>query len=381
VEGSRFKMGFRTTNKLNPKFQLLGHLAYGVLDKKYKYRLVALKSFNPDFDKTPVHYLAFEFGREQFGLGQQRNSSYRGNLFTSFTRGTNTQFISTRFHQLIYDRESDSDIRLRLFASQRTHRGVGTLDFISLDPQEQTLKVRDVNISTLGTRLRWAPNQQFIQANNARIPIHSKYPIFEFELERGIPGVFNSDVDYTKAEFLVFKRMFLNKFGHSDFLLEGGKYWGEAIPYHLLFIPAGNQTFFYKHRGYNMLNFFDFVTDKYVSINYRHFFKGFIMNRIPLINRLRLRSMITFKAIWGGLDDKNNPELSNELIQFPSAVNTESFLLGSEPYMEGGIAITNIFKMLRIDLVKRFNYMEAENIPELFGRRGLALRFSMQASF
>ena len=381
VEGSRVKMGFRTTNKLHPTLHLQGHAAYGFLDKKIKYRLVALKSFNEDFDKNPVHYLAFEFGKEQFGLGQLRNSSYRGNLLTSFVRGTNTQFIATRFHQLIYDREYNSDFRLRLFASQRRHRGVGSLDFMSLDPQEQILKVRDINISTIGTRLRWAPNQHYIQSNTKRIPIHSKYPIFELGIERGIPNLLNSDVDYTKVEFLIFKRIFLSKFGHSDFLVEGGKSFGEGIPYHLLFIPAGNQTFFYQHRKYNMLNFFEFVTDKYFSINYRHFFKGFIMNRIPLINKLGLRSMVTMKAIWGDLDNENNPELDNELIQFPTSVDSDAFLLGQDPYLEGSVAVTNIFKVLRIDLVKRFNYLDSDDIPSLFGKKGLGVRVKLEASF
>lgn len=381
VEGSRVKMGFRTTNKLHPTLHLLGHGAYGFKDKKFKYRLVALKSFNEDFDKNPVHYLAFEFGREQYGLGQQRNSSYRGNLLTSFTRGTNTQFIATNFYQLIYDREYDFDFRVRLYGSQRTHRGVGTLDFISLDPQEQVLKVRDVHISTIGTRLRWAPNQHYIQSNTKRIPIHSKHPIFELGIEKGVPNTFNSDVDYTKIEFLVFKRAFLSKFGHSDFLIEGGKFWGAGIPYHLLFIPAGNQTFFYQHRRYNLLNFFEFVTDKYVSINYRHFFKGYIMNRIPLINKLGWRSMVTMKAIWGDLEDKNNPELSSELIQFPTAINSDAFLLGQEPYVEGSVAITNIFKILRVDLVKRFTYLDGQDIPELFGKKGLGIRLKMETSF
>ena len=40
------------------------------------------------------------------------------------------------------------------------------------------------------------------------------------------------------------------------------------------------------------------------------------------------------------------------------------YRLGSEPYMEAGFAIDNVFKFLRIDLVKRLNYLEHPDAPE-----------------
>ncbi len=381
VEGSRVKMGMRTTNKLFPKLHFLGHAAYGFKDKQFKHRVVSLYSFNDDFDRNPVHYLAFVFGKEQYALGQELSSSYRGSLLTSFVRGINTKFIQSRFNQLLYDHELEKDFRYRVYGHQYRHRGVGSLDFAYVDPSDQELKVTDIDVTAIGTRLRWAPNEHYLELNNERVPIHSKYPIFELAIEKAIPDLLSSDVDYTKIEGLIFKRMYLSKFGYSDWLLEGGQYWGSAIPYHLLFIPQGNQTFFYKHRFYNMLNFFDFVTDRYASINYRHYFNGYIMNRLPLINRLNLRSVMTMKALWGDLNDSNNPVENNELIQFPDNVDSDSFLLGSNPYLEGSIGITNIFKILRVDLVKRFTYLDAPDIPELFGEKGLGIRFSLEASF
>jgi len=381
IEGSRLKFGFRTTNKLFPKVHFLAHLAYGVRDQKFKHRVVSLYSFNDDFDRNPVHYVAFVFGKDQYALGQELSSSYRSGFLTSFVRGTNRTFLQSRFNQLIYDHELKKDFRYRLYGHQYRHRGIGDLNFLYTDPDDDIVKTRDVNITALGTRLRWAPNEHYIEINNERIPIHSKNPIFELEVERAIPNLLSGDVEYTKAKAVVFKRMYLSKYGFSDFLLEGGQYWGKEIPFHLLFIPEGNQTFFYKHRLYNMMNFFEFVTDRYASINYRHYFSGYIMNRLPLINKLNLRTVVTMKALWGDLEDDNNPVLNNNLIQFPDNVDSNSFLLGKDPYLEGSVGITNIFKVLRVDLVKRFTYLDTQDVPFLFGKKGLAIRLRIEAAF
>jgi len=49
--------------------------------------------------------------------------------------------------------------------------------------------------------------------------------------------------------------------------------------------------------------------------------------------------------------------------------------------MEGSVGITNIFKVLRVDLVKRFTYLDTNEVPFLFGKKGLAIRIRLEASF
>lgn len=84
------------------------------------------------------------------------------------------------------------------------------------------------------------------------------------------------------------------------------------------------------------------------------------MNRIPLIQYLKLREIVSFRGMYGSLSDKNDPTLSNGLFQFP----TGSYRMGKDPYMEVGIGLENIFKILRIDYVWRLTYLNHPGIDK-----------------
>ena len=132
-----------------------------------------------------------------------------------------------------------------------------------------------------------------------------------------------------------------------------------------------------------MMNFLEFAADQYVSFNMEHYFFGYFFNRIPFLKRGKLREVISFKALYGSLSDRNNPNLNGELLQFPTDENGNSttFLLGNVPYMEASIGLTNVFNFLRIDLIQRLNYLDQPNLPNLFGRQGLGIRANFYVEF
>ncbi|WP_432713172.1 hypothetical protein, partial [Pedobacter sp.] len=51
---------------------------------------------------------------------------------------------------------------------------------------------------------------------------------------------------------------------------------------------------------------------------------------------------------------------------FPQSLDgvSTTYTLDKEPYMEGSVGIGNIFKLLRVDLVKRFNYLDHPVVSE-----------------
>ena len=158
--------------------------------------------------------------------------------------------------------------------------------------------------------------------------------------------------------------------------------FGKA-PFNLMFLPRANQTYSYQTFSYNMMNFLEFVSDQYVSFNTLYYMNGYIFNKIPLIRKLKLREVFTFKMLYGSVSDKNNPNLHPDLIQFPTdeSGNPTTFTLAEKPYMEGSVGVANIFKVISVDLVQRFNYLENPNIPSLFGVKGLGIRFRMGLEF
>ena len=110
---------------------------------------------------------------------------------------------------------------------------------------------------------------------------------------------------------------------------------------------------------YTNMNAMEFLSDEYVSWDMTYFMNGFLLNRIPVIKKLKWREVLAFRGMWGHLSDKNNPKYGGEgLYLFPNG----SYTFGREPYMEMGVGIENIFKLLRLDYVWRLTYKDHPDI-------------------
>ncbi|RYG08095.1 MAG: carboxypeptidase-like regulatory domain-containing protein, partial [Chitinophagaceae bacterium] len=173
------------------------------------------------------------------------------------------------------------------------------------------------------------------------------------------------------------KRFYLSQLGFSDVTVEGA-YIAGKVPFPLLAIHRANQTYAYQLNSYNLMNFLEFVSDRYAAINIDHNFNGFFLNKIPLLNKLKLREIVSFKAIYGGLRDENNPDKTPQgNFKMPTYENgsQRTYSLSKEPYMEGSVGLGNIFKFLRVDLVKRFNYLDNPEVTEWGVRARIKLDF------
>ena len=164
----------------------------------------------------------------------------------------------------------------------------------------------------------------------------------------------------------VSKRFLVSIIGYADVSLEAGKIIGK-VPYPLLFVHRANQTYTYQKDSYNLMNFLEFVSDQYASFNVDYCFNGFIFNKIPLLKTLKLRELVTFKVLYGNLSRTNNPDYQNDLFKLPVDNNGTplTYTLDKKPYIEAGIGVSNIFRVFRIDLVKRFTYLNNPNVSDL----------------
>jgi hypothetical protein len=246
----------------------------------------------------------------------------------------------------------------------------GTLRF---DYRDHTAS--SITSSEVISVIRFAPNEKFYQGMDYKTPIITKYPIFQFTYIQGFKNVFNSDFQYSKLKLNFFKRFYLPPIGYTNFEVEGGKLFGEGIPFTNLFIHRANQTYSYQIRSYNLMNFLEFVSDEYVSLFVEHHFNGFVLNKIPLMNKLKWRLIITFKGIYGRVTDANNPNVSDNVMLFPTDPygRPTTFTLKKKPYMEMSIGVGNILKIFRVDVVKRITYLSNPNVVEY----GLRARFKL----
>jgi len=172
---------------------------------------------------------------------------------------------------------------------------------------------------------------------------------------RGIKDLLNSRFAYDKLLLRVEDYFYLGNFGLFSIRAEAGKIF-QSLPYPLLFIHPGNNSFVYDRTAFNLMNYYEFVSDQYLSVKAEQHFGGIFLDRIPALRKLKWREIATFSAVSGRLSNKNRALLANP------AVFSD---LSNKPYVEAGVGIENIFKILRIDNIWRLSYLDHPNIAKV----------------
>jgi hypothetical protein len=222
-----------------------------------------------------------------------------------------------------------------------------------------------INIFEPYVKLRYAPREEFYQGKLYRDRVPSQYPVLQFQYSLGSKSLGN-DYNYNKLYFSVSRRFYLSIIGYTDVSAEAGKVFGQAS-WPLLFIHNANQSYAYQRYSYNMMNFLEFVSDQYVSLNIDHSFNGFFFNKIPLLKKLKFREVATLKVLYGGVTDKNNPDLNPGLFSYPVASDgtPATFTLERKPYIEASIGCSNILRIFRVDVIKRITYLDLPNVSSI----------------
>ena len=384
VEGYRLRFGGRTNVRFHPKFQIDAYAAYGFRDKQVKGALAFLYSFRENsFEENPKHFVRLGFNRETRFPGLVVEFVDTDNLSSSFRRGTATRMLLLDAFRGEYFVENYSNLTTSIYIERLRQSPLGTLSFNLTGENGEPDQLDAITTSKFGIDLRFAPNSDYFQGKVNRYPILNTHPIFNFTYQGAFKGVLGSTHAYHKIQMKVFKKFHLSFLGFTNMELEVGKYFGKGVPYLLLHIPRANQSYTMNQKSFNMMNFLEFSSDRYVKLNIRHYFNGFFFNRIPLLRKLKLREAITFKSIYGGLAPENNPALNPELIQFTQTDEgiPETYTLSRKPYMEASIGVLNIFKIARIDLIKRLTYLDNPNISSFAGVKGLGLRGMIYVEF
>ena len=370
VEGFRLRLGGRTTPKFSKRLYFETYGAYGFKDEKWKgYLGVTYSLNNKSIYEYPLNYIRVSAQRETKIPGQELAFVEEDNFLLSFKRGDNDKWLYNNFFKFDYVHEFANHFSYTAEFKNWRQEPAGTLIY-NKEINNALFNVPALTTTELSLELRWAPHEQFYQGKVYRIPIINQYPIFTLKYTQGVKGIIQSEYNYSSVNLRIEKRFYESQLGYTDMVFEGGNIFGQ-LPYPLLDIHHANQTYSYQIYSYNLMNFLEFVSDHYVGINLDHHFNGFIFNRIPLLKKLKLREVISIKALWGGVRSENDPTKNNNLYKFPTdnAGTPTTFTLDNGPYVEGSVGVANIFKLLRIDLVKRFTYLNHAGISEL-GIRG-----------
>ena len=345
IEGARFRIGGRTSQKLSRKFRIGGYLAYGTRDDRFKYGADFIYLFNKNHRRA-LNF-SFKYDLEQLGLSATGRPT--DNILSSFfSRGPIDKLTMVREYKLSYEYEWYNGLMNTGHINRKELFPPGnTKFFLYPDSRNDTVMVNSINTTEIGLDTRISFKENIIEGKFNRMTIKSEYPIITLKYRFGIPYSSVNDYNYHKLNLSVAQWFNLGMIGWSRFYLEGGKIWG-TLPYPLLKIHDANETWLFDQYSSNMMNYYEFVSDQYVHFYYTHHFLGLLMNKLPLIRRLEMREVVHFRVLYGSVTDKNLG-----FSEYPNGLRP----FGNEPYIEAGAGLENIFKFFRIDAIWRLTHL------------------------
>lgn len=372
LEGIRLRVGGMTTANLNENWFANGYLAFGTRDLRLKYNVTGIYSF------AKKDYHAYESFRNAFYVssrydvevpGQMYEIFERDNIFMSLNVGmplVNMQYVAE--NKIMYEKEWPNRVSIKTWIAHENNEAAGALRYMRYEDDDVLMPVSAFNDLKYGFTFRFAPGEPLFNNRMGRsslFNLSNDAPVFSFSHVIGY--IFEERCLYNTTEFKAQKRFWLSSFGHIDLTLDAGIQWNK-VPFPRLFIPMTNQSLFLQPTAFNMMRPMEFLTDQYVSLHATYYLKGWILNRIPIIKKAKLREVVSFSALYGSLSAKNNPMLSPEgLYEFPEGAG----VIGRYPYMEMSVGVENIFKFIRVDYVRRLNYLDAPNVK----KNGVRLSF------
>jgi Family of unknown function (DUF5686)/CarboxypepD_reg-like domain len=363
VEGQRIQFGGRTNYKFSTRFFLDGYLGYGFKDDQFKYKLTASYSLNHrSIYSYPFNYIQASYLHDLKNPGQEDVFSNGNTFLSSFSRGYNSNWLYSDIFRFSYVHEFGNHLSYIVGTEYWRQQPAGSLYYVKEPAPQQLDTIAEITTGELSLAIRWAPNEQFFENKVSRRNIVNKFPVFTLQYSKGINGLFGGEYNYDAIHVHVTKRVFISPLGFSDLRLDAGYLFG-TLPFPLLIIPSANRSYFYSALSYNLMNVEEFVVDHYAGLNIDHYFNGFFFNKVPLLKKLRLREVVAAKILYGGLRNENNPNYNPNQMLFPTTNGVPTtFALGAQPYVEASVGIYNIFSFIRLDLVKRFTYLDHPNI-------------------
>jgi Family of unknown function (DUF5686)/CarboxypepD_reg-like domain len=368
VEGIRLRVGGRTYFGPNDKWRLQGYTAYGFDDDKFKYGMSG--KWMIDKKKRLIISGGNRRDVEQIGASLTTTNDVLGRSFASsslFASGNNGKLTNINLTNLAIEMEPTKNFVIGTGFSYRTLESasnVFSLDYYS-DATYTTTKSQ-VKQSEVNLQLEYTPKKKNVGYGVERLSVDSPYSRIFISLSQGIKGAFNSDFDYSKLQLYYKQPIIIGPLGRTNLTLEAGKTFG-TIPLGLMSIIPGNQSYFQIDNAFANLNYYEFISDEYTTLQWEHNFQGRLFSRIPFMKKLNWREIVGVRGAYGTISQENRNINASKL---PDG-SIFQYLAPTTPYWEYSAGIGNIFKVFRIDCSWRGNYRD---VPE-------ATNFTIKGSF
>ena len=370
IEGHRLAFSMRTNTNFSRKWILSGYLAYGFGDHRFKYSTEA--RYIIDRQKWAVVGARLINDVEQLAVPTE---DFKANSL--FTIASRFGRLRMPYYQTAVQAFIQKDIiqgysqRITLFS--RDYNFLFPFAYKS-DPEDNDPQHyrKDLSLSGVELEARFSRGEKFIWIDNERVSVGSRrIPVIVFRYTHAWQISQEWVRPYRKFSVRIGQNLRTGMWGRLNYEINA-TYIPTTAPYPLLENHLGNETIFYNDKAFNLMNFSEFISNRFASLAFTQYFEGLLFNRLPGIKKMDLRLFASGKALAGSLHKGQC-----QLIPLTDTENQAIFQprgLDDIPYVEVGYGVDNIFKILKIQAIHRLTHRDSPGAQN-FGVKA-ALHFS-----
>ena len=374
VDGIRLRLAGRTMAALNPHFFWDGYAAYGTKSNDWYTGNIFTYSLNKKKNSPfefPMRNLTFEVARDVTSPSDENLLHNKDNFFMTFRAATQDEMFLYHRQKLAFTYETDWGFRFNTSLRFQSNRTVGNLHYYHLDGTE----VKKIRMTDLNVGINYNPGVTYVNTKQQRLPINLDSPEIGLSHTMGFRGFMGGQYHSNITKLSIYKRQWLGSWGYLDFHAIGQAQWNK-VPFPMLILPSINLSYFEQEETISLMKDWEFLNDRQVFWALSWDMNGKLLNRIPLIKKLKWREWFAIKGVWGHLTDKNNPYLEKNqgdgrLFKFPK----NSHVMNDTPYWECVAGVHNIFKFFSVEYVRRLTYLNNNNIDKWGIRFGFMMSF------
>ena len=374
VDGIRLRLAGRTMAALNPHFFWDGYAAYGTKSNDWYTGNIFTYSLNKKKNSPfefPMRNLTFEVARDVTSPSDENLLHNKDNFFMTFRAATQDEMFLYHRQKLAFTYETDWGFRFNTSLRFQSNRTVGNLHYYHLDGTE----VKKIRMTDLNVGINYNPGVTYVNTKQQRLPINLDSPEIGLSHTMGFRGFMGGQYHSNITKLSIYKRQWLGSWGNLDFHAIGQSQWNK-VPFPMLILPPINLSYFEQETTISLMKDWEFLNDRQVFWALSWDMNGKLLNRIPLIKKLKWREWFAIKGVWGHLTDKNNPYLEKNqgdgrLFKFPK----NSHVMNDTPYWECVAGVHNIFKFFSVEYVRRLTYLNNNNIDKWGIRFGFMMSF------
>lgn len=359
VEGTHLFIGGRTSEEVSENFSLWGGVGYGTRNKQWLGRVGA--GFLLPASRRNL--ISAEYNNDMILMGESENILYlyenkqspsTSNLISYlFLRDELDELYQVKKLTASFEHEVRTGFSLKTSATASRIYSPQFYPFLSNGNLLDHFDASEVRI-----RLRWSWLEKYLDYGYRRIYLSSPKPVVNLVFSGGVTEAGDEREYYGKIHSTYKHHFYLGQ-ARINYALEGGWILGR-VPYPLLDIPRGNETYGISRYRFNLMDNIEFFHDRYLHVFTECNLNGFWFKRIPGLYRLGLREVISAKAMIGSVDNRHS-----QLLSFPLTYSDYN----NKPYLEIGAGVENVLRFFRFDAIWRLT--ESDKAP----------RFGIRASF